>query len=303
MTMHVAMLMGGLSVEREVSLVSGAECARALESRGYRVTRVDAGRDLAQKLVELRPDCVFNALHGRLGEDGRVQGLLDWMQIPYTHSGVLASAIAMDKPMALRLFEGAGMRTPEGRVMSLGEAMADPPFAPPYVVKPAAEGSSVGVSIVLDDEDRSLSERNDIDPKTRVLVEKYIPGRELTCAVLGERALTVTEIAPNKGFYDYCAKYTEGYANHILPAPVEEAVFQQIQEWSLAAHRLLGCRGVSRSDFRYDPALGESGLHILEINTQPGMTPLSLVPEQAAHCGIDFADLLVELVEAAQCDP
>ncbi|MCB2012059.1 MAG: D-alanine--D-alanine ligase [Geminicoccaceae bacterium] len=302
MSKHVAVLMGGLSVEREVSLVSGDECARALESRGYRVTRVDAGHDLPRKLDELQPDCVFNALHGRLGEDGRVQGLLDWMRIPYTHSGVLASAIAMDKPMALRLFGGAGMRTPEGRVMTLAEVLAAPPFDAPYVVKPAAEGSSVGVTIIHEEDSRALSERNDVDPKARVLVERYIPGRELTCAILGDRALTVTEIAPNKGFYDYCAKYTEGYASHILPAPVEETVLQQVQEWSLAAHRLLGCRGVSRSDFRYDPARGESGLFILEINTQPGMTPLSLVPEQAAHCGMEFADLLVELVEAARCD-
>lgn len=303
MNRHVAVLMGGLSVEREVSLVSGEECARALESKGYSVTRIDVGRDLARQLETIAPDCVFNALHGRLGEDGRVQGLLDLMQIPYTHSGVMASAIAMDKPMAIRLFRSAGIRAPEGRLCSLATVLEDPPFAPPYVVKPAAEGSSIGVSIVRDDDRTALTGRNDLDPKSKVLVERYIAGCELTCAVLGDRALAVTELSPNRGFYDYCAKYTAGYAKHLLPAPLEEAVYRQVMDWALLAHRLLGCRGVSRSDFRYDPQLGKDGLFILEINTQPGMTPLSLVPEQALHCGIEFPELVAGLVEAAQCDP
>ena len=204
--------------------------------------------------------------------------------------------------MALTLFRAAGLRAPEGLVTDLASVLEQPPFEPPYVVKPAGEGSSVGVAIVMDADDRALGERNDLDPDTHVLVERYIPGRELTCAVLGDRALTVTEIAPNTGFYDYRAKYTDGYAKHLLPAPIEEAVFCQVLDWSLTAHRLLACRGVSRADFRYDPLRGDQGLHILEINTQPGMTPLSLVPEQAAHCGIGFDELVVELVESARCD-
>ncbi|MCB2053697.1 MAG: D-alanine--D-alanine ligase [Geminicoccaceae bacterium] len=299
---HVAVLMGGLSAEREVSLVSGAACADALEDRGYRVARIDVDRDLARVLERLRPDCVFNALHGRLGEDGRVQGLLDLMAIPYTHSGVLASAIAMDKPMAIRLFASAGIRTPQGVETVLDDLLREPPFEPPYVVKPAAEGSSVGVVIVHDAEDRSLSARNDVDRSTRLLVERYVPGRELTCAVLGGEALTVTEIAADEGFYDYRAKYTDGFARHLVPAPIDPSLFEQVTAWSEEAHRLLGCRGVSRCDFRYDPAQGERGLHLLEINTQPGMTPLSLVPEQAKHRGIEFKDLVVKLVEDAACD-
>ena len=300
--MHVAVLMGGFSVEREVSLVSGEACAAALEESGYEVTRMDVDRDLALRLREVAPDRVFNALHGRFGEDGRVQGILDFMGIPYSHSGVLASALAMDKPMANRLFAGDGMRVPEGVTTDLATILEAPPFEPPYVVKPADEGSSVGVTIVLDEDDRTLMARNDLEPSARLLVERYVPGRELTCAVLFGEPLTVTEIAPDTGFYDYRAKYTDGYARHLLPAPVEEAVSQEIMDWSRRAHCLLGCRGVSRADFRYDPERGAQGLHILEINTQPGMTPLSLVPEQAAHCGMSFADLVSRLVEEARCD-
>ncbi len=299
---HVAVLMGGLSAEREVSLTSGEACARALEERGYRVSRVDAGRDLARLLDELRPDLVFNALHGRFGEDGRVQGLLDLMGIPYTHSGVLASALAMDKPMARQVFHAAGLRVPEGRELTFRELMAEPPFAPPFVVKPAAEGSSVGVVIVQDPDLAELRSVRDVDPAARLLVERYIPGRELTCSVLGGTPLAVTEIRPRQGFYDYRAKYTPEVADHLLPAPLDRSLYDKVMAAAAAAHAALGCRGLSRADFRLDAERGEEGLYLLEVNTQPGMTPLSLAPEQAAHCGIPFADLVVRLVEEAQCD-
>lgn len=302
MKRHVAVLMGGRSAEREVSLVSGAACAEALEGRGYRVSRIDAGADLPERLIEVRPEVVFNALHGRFGEDGRVQGLLDVMGIPYTHSGVLASALAMDKPMAKRVFESVGLRCPEGVETSLERLLAEPPVAPPFVVKPAAEGSSVGVVIVPDGNLRPLTERNDLDPGTRLLVESFVPGRELTCAVLGEEALAVTEIRPMEGFYDYRAKYTEGRAEHLIPAPLSPDLYEAVLDAALTAHRVLGCRGVSRADFRFDPAHGMEGLYLLEVNTQPGMTPLSLVPEQAAWRGIGFPDLVERLVEEARCD-
>ncbi len=302
MTRHVAVLLGGRSAEREVSLVSGEACAQALEERGYRVTRLDADADLPLVLGRLRPDVVFNALHGRYGEDGRVQGLLDLLGLPYTHSGVLASALAMDKPMAKRIFASVGLRCPAGVETTLGALLADPPLAPPFVVKPAAEGSSVGVTIVPDHDLRPLTERNDCDPDSRVLVEHYVPGCELTCAVLGEEPLAVTEIRPNDGFYDYRAKYTEGFATHLVPAPLPPDLYRQVMAAALAAHRVLGCRGVSRADFRLDPSQGADGLYLLEVNTQPGMTPLSLVPEQAAYRGIGFADLVVRLVEWARCD-
>jgi D-alanine-D-alanine ligase len=302
MTTHVAVLMGGASAEREISLISGEACAAALESRGYRVSRVDAGRDLPQRLALLRPDRVFNALHGRMGEDGRVQGLLDLMGLPYTHSGVLASALAMDKPMAKRVLAAAGLRCPEGVETRLGALEEGLPLPPPVVVKPAAEGSSVGVTILHDTDPRPLFERNDLDREQRVLVERYVPGRELTCAVMGGRALTVTEIRPAEGFYDYRAKYTAGLAVHDVPARLPEGLYRQVMDWAAQAHRVLGCRGVSRADFRYNPDEGEDGLYLLELNTQPGMTPLSLVPEQAAHCGIGFADLVERLLEEATCD-
>jgi D-alanine-D-alanine ligase len=302
MKRHVAVLMGGRSAEREVSLVSGEACAAALEERGYPVTRVDAGADLPELLQRLRPDVVFNALHGRYGEDGRVQGLLDLMAIPYTHSGVLASALAMDKPMAKRVFASAGLRCPAGVETTLDALLAERPIAPPFVVKPAAEGSSVGVVIVPDDDLRPLTDRNDLDSGTRLLVESYVPGRELTCAVLGDEALAVTEIRPNGGFYDYRAKYTEGFASHLVPAPLSPDLYERVLDAALTAHRVLGCRGVSRADFRLDPALAEDGLYLLEVNTQPGMTPLSLVPEQAAYRGIAFADLVEQLVGWARCD-
>jgi D-alanine-D-alanine ligase len=304
MMSHVAVLMGGLSAEREVSLVSGDACGRALEERGYRVTRVDAAEDLPGQLLALRPDVAFNALHGRFGEDGRVQGLLDLLGIPYTHSGVLASALAMDKPMAKRVFAAAGLRCPEGVDLDLARLLEEGlPLEPPCVVKPAAEGSSVGVAIIRGPSLLPLTSRNDLDPRQRVLVERFIPGVELTCGVLDGEPLAVTEIRPRDGFYDYRAKYTAGFADHHIPAPVTPTLYRRVMEQALVAHRALGCRGVSRADFRYNPEEGEEqGLYLLEVNTQPGMTPLSLVPEQAAHRGIAFADLVVRLVETARCD-
>jgi D-alanine-D-alanine ligase len=302
MTRHVAVLMGGLSAEREVSLVSGEACARALEEQGYPVTRIDVGRDLHEVLARTKPDVVFNALHGRFGEDGRVQGVLDQLGLPYTHSGVLASALAMDKPIAKRVFASAGLRCPEGVETTLERLLADPPLAPPFVVKPAAEGSSVGVVIVPNHDLRPLTDRNDVDPACRLLVERYVAGRELTCAVLGDEPLAVTEIRPNDGFYDYRAKYTEGFASHLVPAPLSPDLYEQVMEAALQAHRVLGCRGVSRADFRLDPSQGADGLYLLEVNTQPGMTPLSLVPEQAAYRGIGFGELVVRLLEHARCD-
>ena len=302
MSRHVAVLMGGISAEREVSLVSGEACARALEEQGYPVTRIDVGRDLHEVLARTRPEVVFNALHGRFGEDGRVQGVLDQLGLPYTHSGVLASALAMDKPMAKRVFASAGLRCPEGVETTLERLLAEPPLPPPFVVKPAAEGSSVGVVIVPDHDLRPLTDRNDVEPDCRLLVERYVAGRELTCAVLGDDPLAVTEIRPNDGFYDYRAKYTEGFATHLVPAPLSPDLYDQVMEAASTAHRVLGCRGVSRADFRLDPSQGDDGLYLLEVNTQPGMTPLSLVPEQAAYRGIGFGELVVRLLEQARCD-
>jgi D-alanine-D-alanine ligase len=301
MSRHVAVLMGGWSAEREVSLVSGSAAGVALRERGYRVSEIDVGRDLPQRLAELRPDVVFNALHGRFGEDGTVQGLLEIMGIPYTHSGVLASSLAMNKAMAKRLFASAGLRSPEGYVTTI-DALRNGAAAmvPPYVIKPNNEGSSVGVKIVRDPDDRTI-DRNDWPFGPEVLVERYVPGRELTVAVLGDRPLSVTEIRPCQGFYDYHAKYTEQAAEHLVPAPISDELDEQAMADAQAAHRLLGCRGVSRADFRLDET-DPNGLYLLEVNTQPGMTPLSLVPEQAVHVGIGFADLVVQLIEAARCD-
>ena len=301
MSRHVAVLMGGWSAEREVSLVSGAAASAALRERGYRVSEIDVGRDLPQRLAALRPDVVYNALHGRFGEDGTVQGLLEIMGIPYTHSGVLASSLAMNKAMAKRLFASAGLRSPEGHLTTI-DALRNgaPPMSPPYVIKPSNEGSSVGVRIVWAADERPI-DRNDWPFGPEVLVERYVPGRELTVGVLGDRPLTVTEIRPRQGFYDYHAKYTEQAAEHLVPAPLSEELYQRAMADARTAHRLLGCRGVSRADFRLDESEPD-GLYLLEVNTQPGMTPLSLVPEQAAHVGIGFADLVVQLVEAAQCD-
>lgn len=302
MRKRVAVLMGGWSAEREVSLVSGHECSAALKTAGYGVTEIDVGRDIAEVLARAKPDVCFNALHGRGGEDGCIQGLLEILEIPYTHSGVLASALAMDKPAAKRQFAGAGILCAEGKVVNRDEVLRGHVMPPPYVVKPVNEGSSVGVTIVTNggvprfhNEGWHYGEM--------VLVEKYIPGRELTVGVMGDRALAVTELRPHQGFYDYAAKYTAGRTDHLIPAPLPEKVYAEALRVARLAHDTLGCRGVSRADFRYDDAKGESGgLYLLEVNTQPGMTKLSLVPEQAAHVGIEFPELVTWMVENARCD-
>ena len=298
---HVAVLMGGLSVEREVSLVSGAAVAKALEESGYRVTSIDAGRDLAAQIETIEPDVVFNALHGRFGEDGCVQGVLDILGMPYTHSGVLASAVAMDKPMAKRLFADAGLTCPEGRVLHRSAVVAGHAGEPPYVIKPLNEGSSVGVHIVFEG-DNALPLNGDWPFGEQVLVERYIPGREIQVAVMGDRALGAIEIRPTGRFYDYEAKYTDGKAVHLMPAPIHADSYREALDIALKAHQTLGCRGVTRADLRYDDTAGEPGeFYLLEINTQPGMTPLSLVPEIAADVGISFADLVCWMVEDATC--
>ncbi|MDX1974181.1 MAG: D-alanine--D-alanine ligase [Rickettsiales bacterium] len=307
MSAHVAVLKGGWSAEREVSLNSGAACAKALRELGYRVTEIDMGHDVAQVLAATKPDVVFNALHGRFGEDGCVQGMLDLMQIPYTHSGVLASSVAMDKPMAKILFESVGLRCAKGVVLAREELIKADPLPRPFVIKPADEGSSVGVHIVTESENRSLAMiiddgawRVEDAPtptahQVRYLVESYIPGREITVAVLSGRALGATEIQVKSGFYDYENKYTEGGSVHILPAPLEKAQYDEVMRLAEKAHKVLGCRGLSRSDFRFDG----KDFYILEINTQPGMTALSLSPEIAAHAGISFNELVQALVKEA----
>jgi len=300
---HVAVLKGGWSAERAVSLSTGDEVARALENAGYRVTSIDLQRNLTALLADLtpRPDVVFNALHGRFGEDGCIQGVLEVLGIPYTHSGVRASAIAMDKPAAKRIFASVGIRCPEGVEVPVAEAHQAMPA--PYVVKPASEGSSVGVLIVREGDNDAPLKTADWTFGADVLVERYIPGRELTVAVMDGRPIAVTELRPLQGFYDYEAKYTEGKTEHLVPAPVPQAIADQAKAWALLAHDTLGCRGVTRCDFRYDDASDPPGtLYMLEINTQPGLTPLSLVPEQAAHIGIDFQQLCAWMVEAARCD-
>jgi D-alanine-D-alanine ligase len=304
---HVAVLMGGWSAEREVSLRSGRACADALEEAGYRVARVDAGRNLAAELARLRPDACFNALHGRWGEDGCVQGLLELMSIPYTHSGVLASALAMHKERAKQVMRAAGVPVAEGRVVKRAEAAREHVLLRPYVLKPVSEGSSVGVYIVPADHAHPPQELN--DPGWAygedLLAERYIPGQELTCAVMGERVLGVTQIVPAEAlrFYNYEAKYAEGGSLHLLPAPLKPNVYQLVQKLTLTAHKALGCRGVSRADFRYDDTEGGSGEVVcLEVNTQPGMTATSLVPELAAHAGLTFAELVSWMVEDASCD-
>jgi D-alanine-D-alanine ligase len=298
---HVAVLMGGWSAEREVSLVSGEAAIAALRQHHYRVSAIDVGRDLPARLAELRPDVVYNGLHGRYGEDGTVQGLLEIMGIPYTLSGVLASSLAMNKQMAKRLFVSAGLRCPESHLTTVDALRGgERPLPVPYVVKPNQEGSSVGVKIVRDPDEPPI-DRNHWPHGTEVLVERYIPGRELTVGVLGDRALAVTEICHGQGFFDYHAKYTENVAEHLIPAPLPSDIYERTLDTALQAHRVLGCRGVTRSDFRFDPD-DPDGLYLLEINTQPGMTPISLVPEQAAHVGISFPDLVCRMVEEARCD-
>ncbi|MBM3481881.1 MAG: D-alanine--D-alanine ligase [Alphaproteobacteria bacterium] len=302
MTKHVAVLLGGLSTEREVSLVSGAAVAKTLAEEGFRVTPVDVGRDLAGVLSAVRPDVVFNALHGRFGEDGCVQGILEILGIPYTHSGVLASALAMHKPTAKRLFTDAGLPCAEGRVMPR-EAVLSGGFTSPFVIKPLNEGSSVGVRIIFDGDNLAPLDGANWPFGPEVLVERYIPGREIQVAVMGDRALGAIEIRPQGRFYDYEAKYTAGRAVHLMPAPIHPDAYERALEIARIAHQTLGCRGVSRADLRYDDTSGEPGdFYLLEINTQPGMTPLSLVPEIAADVGISFGALVRWLVESARCD-
>lgn len=300
MSRHVAVLMGGASGEREVSLVTGREVAKALEEAGYRISLVDAGRDLPEQLRAVRPDVVFNALHGPFGEDGTVQGLLEIMGLPYTHSGVLASALALDKAVAIRLFRSIGLQCPEGMVTSAKAVLAGGVMPYPYVVKPVAEGSSLGVFIIKEEADieriRGLNRWTFGD---RVLVERYIGGRELTVVVLDDKPLAVTEIRPYEGFYDYRAKYTDNQAEHVIPASLPEPVYEAAMDMALRAHAVLGCRDLTRADLRYDDSGEPDGLYLLEVNTQPGMTPLSLAPEQAAHVGIGFGELVSHLVESA----
>jgi D-alanine-D-alanine ligase len=300
MSKHVAVLMGGWSAEREVSLRSGKACAEALDRRGYRVTPVDVGRDIAAVLAAAKPDAALNVLHGRPGEDGTLQGLLEILGIPYSHSGVLASALAMQKDYAKALFRAAGVPVAEDQVVSRFEAAKSHVMAPPYVVKPIAEGSSVGVFIVTEAHPHPPQElfRDDWAFGEMVMIERYIPGKELTCAVVGDRALDVIEIVPSTQFYDYEAKYAAGGSKHILPAPILPNVYQEARRLALAAHRALGCRGVSRADFRYDDR-GTGKLVCLEVNTQPGMTETSLVPELAAYAGIAFDELVQWMVEDA----
>ena len=301
---HVAVLMGGWSAEREISLRSGKACADALERTGYRVSRVDVDRDIAAALRALKPDAALNVLHGRPGEDGTLQGMLEILGIPYSHSGVLASALAMQKDTAKTVLKTAGVPVPGGMIAARKEAATRHLLPPPYVIKPVAEGSSVGVFIVREDHKHPPQEltRPDWAFGEQVLVEPYIPGKELTCAVMGEQALGVIEIVPTVKFYDYEAKYAPGGSKHLLPAPIAPAVYVDVQRLALAAHRALGCRGATRSDFRYDDSLGIKGLFCLEVNTQPGMTETSLVPELAAHAGISFEELVRWMVDDASLD-
>jgi D-alanine-D-alanine ligase len=305
MSKHVAVLMGGWSAEREISLRSGQACADAAERSGYRVSRLDVTREVAASLRALKPDVALNVLHGRPGEDGTLQGLLEILGIPYSHSGVLASALAMQKDIAKTVLKAAGVPVPGGVVVSRAEAAKRHLLPPPYVIKPVAEGSSVGVFIVREEHKHPPQEltRPDWSFGDRVLVEPYIPGKELTCAVMGDKALGVIEIVPTVKFYDYEAKYAPGGSKHLLPAPISKEIYEECRRLSLAAHRALGCRGVSRTDFRYDDSLtGTKGLACLEVNTQPGMTEMSLVPELAQHAGIGFEDLVRWMIEDASLD-
>lgn len=303
---HVAVLMGGLSAERPVSLKSGEAVANALEGEGYRVSRVDVGRDLPARLMELKPQACFNALHGRHGEDGEVQGILEFLEIPYTHSGVLASALAMHKERAKAVMHAAGVPVADAVLVSRGEAAARHVLPPPYVVKPVDEGSSVGVIVVR-------AGANDMGPailaagvpEQTVMVERFVAGRELTCGVIGNFVTDIIEIVPREDllFYDFAAKYAAGGSKHVLPAALSPDVYQNIRRFTFAAHQALGCRGVSRADFRFDDTPGGTGeLVCLEVNTQPGMTATSLVPELAAHAGWPFGTLVRWIIEDASCN-
>lgn len=304
---HIAVLYGGWSAEREVSLNSGQAVAKSLDELGYKVSLVDATETLASNLIELQPDAVFNALHGRWGEDGCVQGLLEMLQIPYTHSGVLASSVAMHKPMAKEVFTAEGLQVPAGGTYTKEQVIAGEPIDRPFAIKPINEGSSVGVEILLENDNRYYTDAN-WPFGDEVLIEPYISGREIQVAVLNGKSLGAIEICPNHGFYDYEAKYTDGKAEHIMPAPLNEAEYAEVSKLAEKAHNSLGCRGLTRSDFRYDTSensnydAGQSRFYLLEINTQPGMTPLSLAPEIAAHSGISFSKLVKQLVESATLD-
>ena len=301
--LHIVVLIGGWSAERAVSLMSGAGVADALESLGHHVTRIDMGRDVAARLAEAKPDVVFNALHGTPGEDGSVQGMMDLMGLTYTHSGLAASVIAIDKVLTKQALIPQGIPMPGGRVVTSEEIFAGDPLQRPYVLKPVNEGSSVGIAIVTADGNYGTPIGRDVvgpwQEFDELLAEPYVRGRELTTAVLGNRALGVTELRPKSGFYDYDAKYTEGMTDHIFPADIPDAITEACKRIALDAHRLLGCEGCSRSDFRWDDERGVDGLFLLEVNTQPGMTPLSLVPEQARHCGISYPDLVQMIVDEA----
>ncbi|WP_108260245.1 D-alanine--D-alanine ligase [Mangrovicoccus ximenensis] len=294
----VAVLLGGPSSEREVSLSSGAECVKALKAAGFRVTEIDPTAEVAAQLAEAAPDVVFNALHGRWGEDGAVQGVLEWMRIPYTHSGVTASALAMDKQKSKAVLAAAGLPVMESRIVSRDEAEAAHVLAPPYVVKPNNEGSSVGVYLVQEGAN-APPKLSDTMP-AEVMVETFAPGRELTTAVIDGKALTVTDILTD-GWYDYDAKYRPGGSRHVIPAEIPAEIFAACLDYAERAHEALGCRGLSRTDFRWDEARGLDGLILLEVNTQPGLTPTSLAPEQAAHCGLSFPELCRWMVEDASC--
>ena len=302
---HVAVLMGGWSAERPVSLVTGQGCAKALREEGFKVTEVDVDRDLADVLTKLKPDVCFNALHGQWGEDGCVQGLLEVLGIPYTHSGVLASAVAMHKERAKAVFRAAGIPVVADKLVSRHEAAKGQVMKPPYVIKPVAQGSSVGVFIIRPGDNRPPSELTSAEWHLgeEVMVEEYVPGRELTVAVMNGKALGVTDIVPKTEFYDFDAKYAPGGSVHVIPAKIHKQAYEQALDIATRAHAALGCRGVSRTDLRYDNTAGEPGrMIILEVNTQPGMTPTSLVPEQANYNGISYGALCRWLVEDASCE-
>ena len=303
----VAVLMGGWSPEREVSLVSGKACAEGLREGGHTVVEYDVKRDLRALVDFLRPaagggpDVVFNALHGKYGEDGCIQGVLEIMKVPYTHSGVLASAIAMDKPMSRHVFTSIGIRVAPGKVVERRSLAVGDPMPRPYVVKPIDQGSSVGVHIVREGDNLAAVEVAEAQFGERVLVEKFVPGRELTVAIMGDKAVAVTELRPRTRFYDYEAKYTDGVTEHLIPAPIPAEVYEKAKEWALMAHQALGCNGLARADLRWDDSKpGTEGLVVLELNTQPGMTPLSLAPEQAKWAGISWPQLMTWMVEHAR---
>lgn len=295
----VVVLLGGPSAEREVSLSTGRECAAALRDAGFEVIELDAGRDVAARLIEIAPDVVFNALHGRWGEDGAIQGLLEWLRIPYTHSGILASALTLDKERTKEVYRRAGLPVAESQLADAEDVRARHVMAPPYVVKPYNEGSSVGIYLVHNGANTPPQLAPDMP--AQVMVEAYVPGRELTATVMGDRTLTVTDIITD-GWYDYDAKYKPGGSRHVVPADIPAEIFDACMDYALRAHRALGCRGISRTDFRWDDTKGLAGLVLLETNTQPGMTPTSLAPEQAAHQGYDFPAFCRWLVEDASCD-